>query len=337
MHASEVMTTDIVSTTADTKVREIARTLLAHGISAVPVLDADGVPIGMVSDGDLVTRDNQAPNERHHWWLELLADDDAPDDALLTKLRAPDRTAHDVMSAPIVTVAEDTDLAEVARLLSEHHIKRVPVVKQDRVVGIVSRADLLRALTTPQTHTSAPQSAPPKRGFLAGMFGEYHRPAWEVVPPHDDASSESPSKDLDAAAFRALVDDSKAGATQQQDAIRKAAAQQRQELARQLMDTHVSDELWQNLLHRARQVAEAGGPEFLLLRFPNELCTDGGRAIDVALDGWPTTLRGEPAELYLRWERELKGRGFRLAARVLEYPDGMPGDIGLFLVWGEAA
>ena len=77
--------------------------------------------------------------------------------------------------------------------------------------------------------------------------------------------------------------------------------------------------------------------ECLLLRFPNELCTDGGRAIDVMEEAWPATLRGEAAELYLRWERELKPRGFRLAARVLEYPGGMPGDIGLFLVWGEAA
>jgi len=97
----------------------------------------------------------------------------------------------------------------------------------------------------------------------------------------------------------------------------------------------VSDETWQGLLHRARQAAEAGEKECLLLRFPNELCTDGGRAIDVAEESWPTTLRGEAAELYLRWERELKRRGFRLSAGVLEYPGGMPGDIGLFLAWGE--
>jgi hypothetical protein len=72
-----------------------------------------------------------------------------------------------------------------------------------------------------------------------------------------------------------------------------------------------------------------------LLQFPNELCTDGGRAIDVGEEGWPATLRGEAAELYLRWERELKRRGFHLIARIVEYPDGKPGDVGLFLSWGE--
>jgi len=342
MQAADVMTTDVISTTADTPLREVARTLLAHGISAMPVLDADGAPIGMVSEGDLVSRDELERVERRDWWLKLVADDAAPDSGFLAKLRASDRTAGDVMSAPVITVSEDTELTEVARLLAQQHIKRVPVVQQGRVVGIVSRADLLGALATPQPDAAAQPAAPRKRGFLLGMFGDYHRPSWQVVPPHDDAGHDdtapaSASAGLDAAAFRALVEDSHAGAAQQQDAARRAEAEHRQLLAKQLIDTHVSDDVWQGLLHQARQAAESGGKECLLLRFPNELCTDGGRAIDVAQDGWPATLRGEAAELYLRWERELKPRGFRMAARVLEYPAGMPGDIGLFLVWGEAA
>jgi hypothetical protein len=73
----------------------------------------------------------------------------------------------------------------------------------------------------------------------------------------------------------------------------------------------------------------------MLLRFPNQLCIDDGRAINIESKDWPVTLRGRPAEIYLRWERDLKRLGFALAARVLEFPDGKPGDIGLFLVWGE--
>jgi CBS domain-containing protein len=333
MHAADVMTTDIISTTADTPVREVARTLLKHGISAMPVLDADGAPIGMVSEGDLVSRDELERVERRDWWLKLVADDTAPDAGFLAKLRAPDRTAGDVMSAPVITVTPDTELTEVARLLAQQHIKRVPVVQQGRVIGIVSRADLLGALATPRDAASQPP-APRKRGFLLGIFGDYHRPAWQVVPPHEDPPAPA-SAGLDAAAFRTLVEDFQAGTAQQHDATRQAEAEQRQLLAKQLIDTHVSDEVWQGLLHQARQAAESGGKECMLLRFPNELCTDGGRAIDVAQDGWPATLRGEAAELYLRWERELKPRGFRLTARVLEYPNGMPGDIGLFLIWGE--
>jgi CBS domain-containing protein len=347
MHASEVMTTEVISTAATAPVSEVARALLEHGISAMPVLDADGAPIGMVSEGDLVSRDELERVERRDWWLKLIAEDGARDDDFLAKLRTTDRTAGDVMAAPVITISEETELAEVARLLAQHHIKRVPVVKDGRVVGIVSRADLLGALATPQSDATAERSASRKPGFLLSMFGDYHRPNWQVIPPKDaapvqekgapeKAAAGRPAAGLDAAAFRALIDDFQSGAAQHHDDDRRAAADQRQKLAKELIDTHVTDDRWQGLLHRARQAAEAGQKESLLLRFPNELCTDGGRAIDVAQEGWPATLRGEAAELYLRWERELKPRGFRLAARVLEYPDGMPGDIGLFLVWGEA-
>jgi len=72
----------------------------------------------------------------------------------------------------------------------------------------------------------------------------------------------------------------------------------------------------------------------MLLRFPSQLCSDGGRAVNVPDPEWPSTLRGEAAEIYLRWSHDLKPQGFHLAARVADFPDGMPGDIGLFIVWG---
>ena len=89
------------------------------------------------------------------------------------------------------------------------------------------------------------------------------------------------------------------------------------------------------MLHRAREAAEHGNAEFPMLRAPSQLCSDGGRAINAGEPDWPATLRGEAAELYFRWQRELKPHGFHLAARVLDFPDGKPGDIGLFLTWGE--
>jgi CBS domain-containing protein len=335
MHASEIMTRNVISTTADAPLRAVARALLDHGISAMPVLDVDGSPIGMVSEGDLVSRDELARLERRDWWLKLVADDDEPDGELLASARAPDRTAADVMSAPIVTISEDIELSEVARLLAQHHIKRVPVVKEGHVVGIVSRADLLGTLATAQPDATVPHTAPRKHGFLLGIFGEYHRPAWQVIPPRQDAATASPADGLNAAAFRELNEDFHAAAAHHDEDARREAADHRQQVAKQLIDTHVSDAVWQAKLHSAREAATAGRKECLLLRFPSELCADGGRAIDVAEAGWPATLRGEAAEFYLRWERELKCRGFHLAARVLAYPGGMPGDIGLFLVWGD--
>jgi hypothetical protein len=132
-----------------------------------------------------------------------------------------------------------------------------------------------------------------------------------------------------------LVRDHQRGEAQHREQARRAAAEQRQQAVKELIDHHIGDESWRAMLHNACQAAERGQTEFMLLRFPAQLCSDRGRAINAMDSDWPATLRGEAAELYLRWEHELKPNGFHLAARVLDYPDGMPGDVGLFLAWGE--
>jgi hypothetical protein len=95
----------------------------------------------------------------------------------------------------------------------------------------------------------------------------------------------------------------------------------------------VSDAQWSEMLDKAKLAARSGEQEFMMLRFPSDLCSDGGRKIDVAEEGWEGTLRGETADLYSRWRTELKPRGFRLSARIVSYEDGIIGDIGLFLTW----
>jgi CBS domain-containing protein len=336
MQARDVMTTKVVTVMADTPPPQVARVLLNHGISAVPVLNDEGAPIGMVSEGDLVTRSDMERTSRHDWWLQLIADKSTPDDEALVKLRSSGRTAGDVMAAPIVTVGETTDLAEVARLLAAHRIKRVPVMKDGQVVGIVSRADLLRAVASSASGATPETPVPEHRGFLSSLFGEYHRPSWEVVSVHGAAELVPDTAETAATAsgFRTLESDFHSSETKHHDEARLAADKQHQETARILIDTHVSDDAWQKIVQHAREAAGQGATEWQVLRFPNQLCSDGGRAINIADAGWPATLRGEAAELYLRWEQELKAAGFGLSAHVLEFPGGKPGDIGLFLVWG---
>lgn len=327
MQASDVMTRDVVSVSADTPVQAVAKLLLSHGISAVPVTGPDGAPVGMVSEGDLVARDE---GSRRDWWLNLVAADTPPEDDFLKKLRAPGRTAGDVMSAPLVAVTEDTGLAEISRLLSQYRIKRVPVVKNGSLVGIVSRADLLRAVAGASNPAGKSETAEHKTGLvetILGIFLSTHH-TLPKLPPQDE---QTPT--LNANTFRNLVEDFHAGESRHHDEVRQAAAAERARQAEHLVDTHLSDDDWKALLHRARQAAAAGEEEFLLLRFPNALCADGGRAINNSEEDWPATLRGEAAEMYLRWQQELKGQGFHLSARVLEFPGGMPGDIGLFLSW----
>jgi CBS domain-containing protein len=146
MQAHEFMTKEPVTVSPDTPTPEIARLLLAHKISAAPVVDDAGTPIGMVSEGDLLGRGDADREARRDWWLMLLAEGEALHPDFLATLRNPQLTAREVMSAPVIRITETTEAPEIARLLEEYRIKRVPVVREDRIVGIVSRADLLRVL-----------------------------------------------------------------------------------------------------------------------------------------------------------------------------------------------
>lgn len=159
MGARDVMTANVVTVGPDTEVRTIARTLIERGISAVPVVDHGGRVVGIVSEGDLVWR-AEAGTERHpSWWLELLA---SPEKKARDYARAHGLTAKDVMTRRVVTVAEDAPLGEIATLLERHRIKRVPIVRDGTIVGIVSRANLLHGL-------AAKEAAPAVKSDDAGI------------------------------------------------------------------------------------------------------------------------------------------------------------------------
>jgi CBS domain-containing protein len=332
MKARDVMTRAVATARPDMPVREIAALLLAHVISAVPVIDDNGGPIGMVSEGDLVGRDEEARKARRDWWLTLLAEGTELNPDFLASLRRSETRAREIMSAPVVTVEEDTDIRDIARLLTEYRIKRVPVVRDGRVVGIVSRADLLRGMTAGETAPARPEAAETRHDFFARINHHFHPGHHGAAAPAAQPPSTAGGP-LQAEDFRHLVADFHHQEAEHQSAARRAAAAQRRNQVKELIERHIHDDNWRTLLHQARQAAEHGEKESLLLRFPRELLSDGGRAVNAPEPDWPQTLRGEAAEIYRRWERDLKPRGFGIAARVLDFPGGMPGDIGLFLVW----
>jgi CBS domain-containing protein len=333
MNARDVMSSDVKAVSPETPLRDVAKTLLAHQISAIPVIDSVGVPIGMVSEGDLIGRKRTERETRSEWWLTRLAEGEPLNAEFLAHLQSPLAVAREVMSSPVITVAEDTPLDEIATLMATHRVKRVPVVRDGRVVGIVRRADLLRAMGGGR---SAPLPRPPEPQSAASAWADEVDGVKRPQGDHETAPFAAPSSDADlsVADFQHFVEHFKE--TRDADRARQraiAAAARRRDL-RRLIDTHISDNGWNGLLHGAREAAEHGETEFLLLRFPCQLCSDGGRAINAPDPEWAHTLRGEAAEMYLRWERELRPRGFHLAARVVDFPDGIPGDVGLFLVWG---
>jgi len=242
-----------------------------------------------------------------------------------------------VMSAPLIAVTPQTRIADIARLLTTYHIKRVPVLSNGRIVGIVSRTDLLAVVAAGQS-LAAPPPKPAKDGFLTNLFGQSHHapPAGPETLPGGPKGERKPQDDeLSAQGLRNLEEDFKDGEVRHRDDLRRSTEEHERQRTQELIDTHVSDDTWHGVLQHARKMAEHGEKEVIILRFPNELCVDGGRLINIADPEWPGTLRGEAAELYLRWERDLKAEGFKLSAHVLEFPDGKPGNIGLFLVWGE--
>jgi CBS domain-containing protein len=265
MKACDVMTSAIISATADTPVRDIAQLLLQNHISAIPILDKSGAPIGMVSEGDLLGRDETERDVRREWWLALLAEGEALSPDFLSGLDHPEHIASDVMSRPVITVAEDTDTGEIARLLAAHRIKRVPVVQNGRVVGIVSRENLLRMLASEDRHPNAKS----EEGLVARAFGDvlaplkwrFERPRHEVEP--NAALMTEPDDTSSAAAdFRQLAANFESTEAHRREDLRHSAGEERQHRAEELIGTHISDGSWRHLVHEAHTAAEQGLKEF---------------------------------------------------------------------------
>ncbi len=116
-----------------------------RGISGIPVVDSSGSIVGMLTEGDLL-RWHEGYTERQAHWLEMLSDGLELAPEFLKGILEQNSKVHTVMSKGITTVAEDMPAREVARLMYAKHIKRVPVLRDGKLVGIVSRSDLIRAL-----------------------------------------------------------------------------------------------------------------------------------------------------------------------------------------------
>ena len=147
MKAQDIMTRDVATVRPETSVREIAALMVEKHISGVPVVSDDGEIVGMVSEADLLHRAEVGTERRHKWWFRIFADSDA---AAREYAKAHGFSARDVMSRYVISVRDDADLRDVADILDSHRIKRVPVLRDGRLVGIISRRDLVRALSQVQ-------------------------------------------------------------------------------------------------------------------------------------------------------------------------------------------
>jgi CBS domain-containing protein len=157
MQARDIMNRDVVTFAPATTVAEAATTLATQHISGAPVIDRDGRVLGIVTEGDLWRRPEIGTARRHSWWEPLFADTRA---LAQEYIKSHGHKVEDVMTRDVVTVAEDAPFGDVVALLERKRIKRVPVVEAGKLVGLISRGDIVRLVAEA---AAQPPSAPPPR------------------------------------------------------------------------------------------------------------------------------------------------------------------------------
>jgi len=152
MRAIDVMRKRVLTVSPDTDIHEVAKKLADYGVSAMPVVDKDRHVVGMISEGDLMRRPDMGTDRHPSWWLRFLSD---PVKKAEDYVKTHGQHAKDVMTENVVTVSEETPLTEIAKILERRRIKRVPVVRDGKLVGIVSRANLMHGLIAQEEEAGA--------------------------------------------------------------------------------------------------------------------------------------------------------------------------------------
>ncbi|MDB5395532.1 MAG: putative signal-transduction protein with domain [Rhodospirillales bacterium] len=143
--AGEIMTLEVISVLPHTSIRYVAKLLVEHHISGLPVLDEDQRLVGMVTENDLLQWSDELSGKQA-WWLDMLAEGHGLASDFLDLVRVEGEKVRRVMTTDVSTITETMPVAEIAKLMVAKAIKRVPVLRDGKLVGIVSRADLVRAL-----------------------------------------------------------------------------------------------------------------------------------------------------------------------------------------------
>jgi CBS domain-containing protein len=185
MKASDVMTSNIITVGINASVGEAAAILLNSRISGAPVVDERGELVGIVSEGDLMRRPEIGTTRRHSWWLELLSSERS---SAVEYIKTHSRKVTDVMTREVITASPDTPLGDIAALLERNQIKRVPIVEGGKMVGLVSRANILQALASATKKLGSLVSADDsalRKEVIARLETEPWKPVMLTVTVHD--------------------------------------------------------------------------------------------------------------------------------------------------------
>ena len=144
--AAEIMTRQVVTARPDDTIKTVAQRLIDHDISALPVCDERGKLLGMLSEGDIMRPFSQNNMQKRARWLTLLAEGHELAPNFVDYISLGAQRARDLMTKPVITAADQATVPELADLMTDHKIKRLPILREGQLVGIVSRADVVRAL-----------------------------------------------------------------------------------------------------------------------------------------------------------------------------------------------
>jgi CBS domain-containing protein len=171
MKAKDVMQREVITVTPETRVEDALHLMARHRISGLPVVDGTGVAVGILSEGDLLRRVELGTETRLSAWRAWIA---GPGREAGDYARSHARRVGEVMTAPIISVTPDTDLTDVVALMESRRIKRIPVLENGRIAGLVTRADLICALERllPRGDTPAVADAQLRRRVLASLAEE---------------------------------------------------------------------------------------------------------------------------------------------------------------------
>jgi len=178
MKSADIMVKEVITAGPEDLVREVAAKMLERHISGIPVVDGGGRVLGIVSEGDLIRRPEIETEGPKRGWLRLFLSDET---RARNFVKSHGRLAREVMTQPAISVAPDTPLSEVVRLMERHRVKRLPVVERGKLIGLVTRTDLLRALVARQAVAPAAQSDEEVRARIVSMLREEDFAATAVV------------------------------------------------------------------------------------------------------------------------------------------------------------
>ncbi len=180
MKAKDVMTRTVVSVDPDTTVLQAARLMLQHHISGLPVVDKEGALVGVLSEGDFLRRGETHTERRRSRWLEFLM---GPGRMAGDYVHSHGSKVSEVMTSEVKTVGEDASLEDIVQLMEKHRIKRVPVMSGRKMVGIVTRSNLMHAMVS--LARVSPPGAQSDAGIREKLLAEIKKQEWAPASSAD--------------------------------------------------------------------------------------------------------------------------------------------------------